>query len=239
MIQSRRAFSWQSYWKMRGGGQREREKKKKISSGAEEPLAFRKEEHQKSSFLPSFLFLRLEKHKTHAHTCTKWIGDLIQWFLATRLIRFSFFFFLLLLFLFRDGWSSRHLCSVSYFAGNFISTNFGNICCCCCEVGLFVCRSAFDQFPTHVYTVKSCLHLLFCRAAIFSLLCGFLRLRLGGKNVSLVLTDDQSIIISARLVAVLSNPAALFPVPSPFIRDWQFLVSTSCLYHKFDKGSCR
>lgn len=123
MIQSGGRFRGNLIGRWGGGGQREREKKKKISSGAEEPLAFRKEEHQKSSFLPSFLFLRLEKHKTHAHTCTKWIGDLIQWFLATRLIRFSFFFFLLLLFLFRDGWSSRHLCSVSYFAGNFISNN--------------------------------------------------------------------------------------------------------------------
>lgn len=191
------------------------------------------------SFLPIFALRETQNTRTHMHKMDWWFDPMISSYSFDSLLLLLLPLLLLLLFLFLRRLKLTASLLSFLLRWKFHFQQFENICCCCCGVGLFVCRSAFDQFPTHVYTVKSCLHLLFCRAAIFSLLCGFLRLRLGGKNVSLVLTDDQSIIISARLVAVLSNPAALFPVSSPFIRDWQFLVSTSCLYHKFDKGSCR
>lgn len=183
MIQSRRASSWQSYWEMRGG-QREREKKEDLlrRRGATSV----QEGGASKIFLPSFLFLRLEKHKTHAHTYK------MDWWFDSMISSYSFdsllllLPLLLLLFLFHDGWSSRHLCSVSYFAGNFISNNFWNIFVV--VVGL-VCLSVAQLLISSrrtytLYTVKSCLHLLFCRAAfLLSLLCGFLlRLRLGGKK---------------------------------------------------------
>lgn len=168
MIQSRRASSWQSYWEMRGGGQREREKKEDLlrRRGATSV----QEGGASKIFLPSFLFLRLEKHKTHAHTYK------MDWWFDSMISSYSFdsllllLPLLLLLFLFHDGWSSRHLCSVSYFAGNFISNNFWNIFVV--VVGL-VCLSVAQLLISSrrtytLYTVKSCLHLLFCRAAFLS-----------------------------------------------------------------------
>jgi hypothetical protein len=179
MIQSRRASSWQSYWEMRGG-QREREKKEDLlrRRGATSV----QEGGASKIFLPSFLFLRLEKHKTHAHTYK------MDWWFDSMISSYSFASLLLLLplllllFLFHDGWSSRHLCSVSYFAGNFISNNFWNIFVV--VVGL-VCLSAAQLLISsrRTYTPSKVAYIYCFVELLFSLsLVRFPTVTVGGEK---------------------------------------------------------